>query len=253
MKLDELHVRDRRARTPRHRHAVAGRHARVGCVEINLAAAAGGKDHAIGADGFDRAAFFIEHVNADAAVPGRVAELAGGDQVDRHVIGEHVDARVLRDGAEQRALDFAPGGVARMEDAAFRVAALLGEVEFVRPAVFAFVEMDADVDQLADRRRAFGDDRSDNRLVAQPRAGVERVRDVQLERVVGAGDARDAALRVGGVRLGRRALGDDRHAPEARRLHREAQPGDAAADDDEVVAFHFRVVILSEVFGAKNL
>ena len=41
MELDELHVRHRRARPIRHRHAVARRDVRVGRVEINFPATAG--------------------------------------------------------------------------------------------------------------------------------------------------------------------------------------------------------------------
>ena len=76
MKLDELHVGDDRAGAPGHRHAVAGRDRGVGRVEINLAAAAGGEDETIGANRFHLAGFFIEHINAEAAILGRKAELA---------------------------------------------------------------------------------------------------------------------------------------------------------------------------------
>ena len=82
---------------PGHRHAVAGRDRRVGRVEIDLAAAAGRQQQAIGPDGFHLAGHFVEHINAEATIFGREAELAGGDQIDRHVIFEQLDVgRSLR-------------------------------------------------------------------------------------------------------------------------------------------------------------
>ena len=68
MKLNELHVRDDRAGAPGHGHAVPGRDIRVGRVKINFPATAGGKHDSIGADRFDLARFFIEHVSAEAAI-----------------------------------------------------------------------------------------------------------------------------------------------------------------------------------------
>ncbi len=57
MKLDELHVGDRRARAVGHGHAVAGGDVRVGGVKINFAAAAGGEQDGAGGEGFDLVAF----------------------------------------------------------------------------------------------------------------------------------------------------------------------------------------------------
>ena len=57
-----------------------------------------------------------------------------------------------------------------------RVAAFAAEIEFVRAVgQLALVEMHAELDQLADARRAIRDDPADDRLVAEPRAGLERV------------------------------------------------------------------------------
>ena len=53
MELDEFHVRDHRARAPRHRDTVASRDIRIGRVEINFPATAGGEHDSIGADCFD--------------------------------------------------------------------------------------------------------------------------------------------------------------------------------------------------------
>ena len=91
MKLDELHVGDDRAGTPRHRHAVAGRDGGVGRVEIHFAASAGREDQAIGSNRFHRPGYFIEHVNPEAMVLGRKAKFRGCDQIDRHVILEQLE------------------------------------------------------------------------------------------------------------------------------------------------------------------
>ena len=80
-----------RARAPGHRHAVARRDVGIGRVEINFPATAGREDQPIGADRFDLAGCFIEHVNAETTIFRREAEFAGGDQIDRHVIFEQLD------------------------------------------------------------------------------------------------------------------------------------------------------------------
>ena len=76
MKLDELHVGDRRAGAPGHGHAVAGRDVRIGRVEINFPATAGREHDPIRANRFDLASFFIENINAEATVLRRETELA---------------------------------------------------------------------------------------------------------------------------------------------------------------------------------
>ena len=70
MKLDELHVRDRRAGPPRHGHAVAGRDVGIRRVEINLPATAGREHEPIRADRFDFARSFIQDINAEATILG---------------------------------------------------------------------------------------------------------------------------------------------------------------------------------------
>ena len=104
MELDELHVRDRRARAPGHGHAVAGRDVGIGRVEINLAAAAGGQDEPIGPKVSTSPRLLIQHINAEAAIFGREAQLAGGDQIDRHVVFEQFDAARSRRNRASRAL-----------------------------------------------------------------------------------------------------------------------------------------------------
>ena len=67
-------------------------------------------------------------------------------------------------------------------------------------------------------------------------AGGDRVRDVQLGRIVGADRCGDAALGVAGIALARIGLGEDDDVAGFRQRERGAQPGDAAADDQEVAA-----------------
>ena len=68
MKLDELHVRNCRARAIRHRHAVARRDVGIRRVEINFPAAAGRQERHGRGERLDFARFFVEHINAEAAI-----------------------------------------------------------------------------------------------------------------------------------------------------------------------------------------
>ena len=91
VELDEFHVAHRRARPPRHGHAVAGGDVGIRRVEVNFAAAAGGEHDAVAAQGEDAAGFFVEHVDADHTILGGVTEFARGDEVDGHVVFHHGD------------------------------------------------------------------------------------------------------------------------------------------------------------------
>ena len=83
-------------------------------------------------------------------------------------------------------------------------------------------------------------------FVAEPGAGFERVAHVQLEGILLARYARDAALRPGGVGLRAFAFGDDRDRPVPGRLQGKGQSGDAAADDDEIVFLHGSLDIVDQ-------
>ena len=91
------------------------------------------------------------------------------------------------------------------------VAALATEVVFVLAAFLDASESRAERDQLAHRVGAVAHDGFDRVPVAQPGAGAQRVVDVRLERVVDAPYAGDSALRVGGVGLVARGLGQHRN------------------------------------------
>src|ERR1043166_2931492 len=122
-----------------------------------------------------------------------------------------------------------------MKHAALGMSALASEIEFAVAGNFALVELHAELYQILNPRRRFGHDRADNLLVAQTRAGFERVAHVQLERIFIARHARDAALRPRGIRV--RTLAFRNHCDRSilRRLQGKAQPGDTASYDDEIV------------------
>ena len=124
MKLDELHVGNGRAGAPAERHAIAGGGVRIGGVEIDFAATAGGEDHAVGAEHPDLAGRFFQHIGAEHAVLGHRAEFAGGDEVDDEMILQQREVGSLAGRLDERARDLAAGGVLGMQDAAVRVAAL---------------------------------------------------------------------------------------------------------------------------------
>ena len=143
----------------------------------------------------------------------------------------------LLDGGEQRPLDLAAGDVAGVEDAALGVAAFAAEIEFALAILqLALVELHAEVDQLLDAAGPSLTMSADHGFIAQPGAGVEGIAHVELEGILAAGHAGDAALRPGGVRFCAAALGNDDHRAVGGGRAGEAEPGHAAADDGEIVA-----------------
>ena len=236
--------------TPGHGHAVAGGDVGIGRVEIDLAAAAGGQQRDRRGEGLDLAGLLVEDIDPEALVVAGVAELLAGDQVNREVVLEDRDVRLVGHRRQQGALDFAAGDVLGVEDAALGMAALPAEVELaraVRTGYLALGEMHAQLDQLRNARRAILDDRAHGRFLAQAGARFERVAHVQFEGVLLARDGGDAALGVVGIRLGAVLLGDDRHAPVRRDFQRKRQPGNAAAQDKEIELLHRRALSINRV------
>jgi hypothetical protein len=89
---------------------------------------------------------------------------------------DHSDGRVPVHRRDQGAFDLGTGGVAAGVDHSVTVvAALPGQLEI--PGRVA-VEAGAELDQLLDRGRAFGDQQPDRGLVAQTDAGAQRVAQV---------------------------------------------------------------------------
>src|ERR1700674_5853028 len=115
-----------------------------------------------------------------------------------------------------------------MEYAAMTVAALAAEVVFVLAAFLDARKARAERDELPHGFGAIAHDGLDRVPIAQAGAGAQRVVDVRLEGIVDAPHAGDSALRVGGVRLVARGLGQYRDGASLGSLDREDQSGDAA-------------------------
>ena len=116
VELDELHVGDRCAGTPAKRHSITGGGVGIGCVEIDLAAAAGGKDHAVRAEHAHLTGFFLEHIGPQRAVLGHRAELGSGDHIDHEMIFQDGDAGRLARGLDEATGNLPTGGILGMQD-----------------------------------------------------------------------------------------------------------------------------------------
>jgi hypothetical protein len=218
VELEELHVRDARPGPVGHRHPVAGADVRVAGVQVDLARPARGQHGHLAQEGLD-AAVAAQHVGAQAAVGVRAADLALGDQVDRHREGEEGDVWLLAAGPQQGALDLTAGEVRGVGDPAVGVAPLARQIE----AVAAAGELHADLDQLADALGPLVDADLDRLAAAQAGPRGQGVVQVRLERVVGAEHRGDPTLGVVGRALVRGLLGQHRDAAEAGGLEREHQ------------------------------
>src|SRR6185436_4412144 len=96
------------------------------------------------------------------------------------------------------------------------------------------VEVRAEGDQVADAVGALAHDRLDDVAVAEAGAGDERVLGMRLEAVLRAPDRGDSTLRVLAGALGQAVLRDDHDGPVRRAFERTREPGDAAADDEDL-------------------
>src|SRR5215469_15806210 len=79
MELDEFHVRNSRAATISHRHAVAGGDVGIGGVEINFSTAAGGQQCDRRDEGEHAPGIFVEHISSEATVVAHISEFLAGD------------------------------------------------------------------------------------------------------------------------------------------------------------------------------
>ena len=85
-------------------------------------------------------------------------------------------------------------------------------------AAFGKIKAHPEFSQLCERVRCLGDDRPDHRFVAEPLADHEGVGQMQLHAVGLADRARDTALRIPGVGVGKSALGHQCDATQSRRV-----------------------------------
>src|SRR6185436_4485668 len=99
-------------------------------------------------------------------------------------------------------------------------------------AVFA-IELGPVLDQLGDVTRSFFDQHGDGIGITEPRAYIDRVLVMQLDRIVIAQRDRNAALRVFGVGLSDLIFGENGNSAVLGKLDRGSQPGYSASNDDE--------------------
>jgi hypothetical protein len=129
MKLHELHVGQRCARAVRHRHPVARGDVGIACVQVHLPGAAGGQERDVSEKTLNLAALLVEHVGSQRAILAAEAGAVHGHQIHRAVGLEQRDLGVSAHAPQQHAFDFAPSGVAVMQNTPVAVAALAAEVE----------------------------------------------------------------------------------------------------------------------------
>ncbi len=226
VELHELDVGHRHAGTQRHGDAVAGDLDGVGGDREELARAPGGEEHVAGGH-LDDLARGSQRTHAGAAP-------VSDDQVEREPPFQQRGHGVAH-GHHERPLDLgAGGGTAGVDDAGQAVPTLTRQLE---PAVGVAVEHGPHGDELVDARRALLDQHPDRVAVAQPRAGRQRVGQVEVGGVrVGVEHRGHAALGPAGAPLLELALGQhaDLEAVHLGGPHRRGQPGHARADDQQV-------------------
>ncbi len=224
MELDELEVADGGAGAVGHGHAVAGGHLGVGRARVDLSGPAGGEDRDHRQVQRVLAVGQVERQGADAAAVDR-------EQVDDELVLVELHAAAHPGRLGQRARDLATGRVAAgVEHAPHRVRALPAEHDL---AVLA-VEPRADLDELADAVGA---------LVDQHPHGLGSHRPAPASTVSwkcssGESDSPRAAAMPPWARKVvvsfRRGLGEQPDAPATGGGDRGGQPGDAAAEHEDV-------------------
>src|SRR4051794_22029138 len=121
--------------------------------------------------------------------------------------------------------------------------AFTAEIEFAMPGNFALVESHSQRDQILNSFRRFGDDCPDDLFVTQSRARSERIALVQLERIFVSGHAADSALRPSRVRVRPSPFRNDSDRTVFCRFQSKAEPGNSAADNDEIVFLHGKEIL----------
>ena len=132
VELDEFHVGHGRTGATRHGHTVTGGDIGIGRVEIDFATAPGGQESDRRGEGLDAAGPLVQHVSAEAPVVAHVAQFLAGNQVDRQVVLENLDARLAGNRRQESALDFAAGNILGVQDAAFGMAPFLAQVQLAQ-------------------------------------------------------------------------------------------------------------------------
>src|SRR5215469_14639282 len=155
---------------------------------------------------------------------------------------EDFDVWLAGHGIEQGAFDFTASDILRVENTAFGMAAFLAQIQLVAAVVLRVVpfrKLHAELDELLDASGSFLDDGADDIFFAEASASFECIAHMHLEGVLTAGDRRDAALGVIGVRFRLVLFGDDGDAPARGNFEREGKARDAASEDEVIEVFHY--------------
>jgi hypothetical protein len=225
VELNELEIRNLRARAPRHRNAVSGGHVRVRGVEEDVSEAAGGQQHGAGPHRHQLMGLRVVDLRpADFAV---FVEQEIGSSREASELDVRERSRFVVEGAR----NFASGRISlRVQHAVAAVRALAGERQLVAFAI----ELRAPIDELLNSRGAFLHQRVDRRTVAQPVSREQRVLLVELHLVIVAERYRDSALRIFRRGFVQAVFGNDQDAPGLSQLNRGAKAGHAGSDDNEI-------------------
>jgi hypothetical protein len=225
MELDEFGVGDDRAGARRHHQAVAAGFGRVGGDRIEMADPTGRQHH--------RARRQSDALPAARGDDAADAALIGDELLRRHP-GEHANIWSVCDRRNQRRHDGAAGGVALdMHDPPRRMGRLAGDLE---AAGNVAVERHAERHEIAYPLRRLARHGERHAFVDQAGTGRDRIAGMRLRAVAIGHCRRDPALRPGGRgAVAERCGGEHRHRTRAE-LERAEQPGEPAADDDDVIA-----------------
>ncbi|MGF6728264.1 hypothetical protein OKW50_000345 [Paraburkholderia youngii] len=177
------------------------------------------------------------------AAPAGQAEAFGRDQIDRVMIFEQRDVRMMAHLLAERSDDRMAGRVGRVNDPAMAMAAFARQMKAQLGGV-VFREWHALFDQPFDRGAPMLDDKARRSLVAQTATRDQRVAHVIFDAVRGIQHRGDTALRPVARALGQRSLGDHSNAPCLREVERDAQASQTATDNRHI-EFHYPHLRLS--------
>src|ERR1700709_1361817 len=128
MELDELHVRYPAAGPPCHCNAIACRRIRISGVQIHLARAAGREHGMRRLDGDGTSTRKVERIEPVTAMPGQPEPL-GRDQVDRVMLFEYRDVRMIAHALVERGDHGVTGCIGGMNDPPMTVATLARQMK----------------------------------------------------------------------------------------------------------------------------
>jgi hypothetical protein len=223
MELVELKVGDLGTRTQRHCNAVARGYGWVGGVGIELTGTAAGEDDGVG-DETAMLSVLFQDIETDDAVAIKYKIASKG-------VLEYADSG-RANGVDKRHLDGEACGVAAcMQDARVRVCRFKAASELS----VAFVERDAECDEISNARWAFSTEDFDSVKLTEASACFHRVSNVRCYAVFIGHRGCNAALGIACVALRETCFGDKRHYVLSAELNSCDKTCDAAAYDDDVL------------------